>query len=71
MNEYKTIDELIEASAQQSHRSNLTVGGVFDENGNRISNLENERLIAKSQVRFEPYPFRMKTINHVGFVKIK
>lgn len=39
MKQYSTIEEMINAKAEETHESNLNYGGVFDENNNRISDL--------------------------------
>ena len=46
---FPTVDALIEARAQQSHHANLTSGGVYGEDGQRWSDIEIERQVAKSR----------------------
>ena len=43
MDKYDTIPELLEARAQMTHAANLQCGGVFDADGNRYSNIDQER----------------------------
>ena len=46
MKQYPTIDDLIEARAQAHHQANLTCGGVFDADGDRVSHIDGERRVA-------------------------
>jgi len=50
MQQYNTIDEMVTAKAIESHEANLNYGGVFDENNNRISNLNFEKEWASKKV---------------------
>jgi len=42
MKQYPSVEEMIKAKAKETHESNLNYGGVFDENNNRISDLDLE-----------------------------
>ena len=50
MNQYSTVEEMIKAKAEEVHESNLDYGGVFDENNNRISDLDFEIEWASKKV---------------------
>lgn len=43
---FASIDEMIEAKAQEQHQANLNYGGVFDAAGNRFSDIKIERRVA-------------------------
>lgn len=49
---YATKTELIEAKAQAQHFSNLTSGGIYDYDLNRISDIQKERACAALKVTF-------------------
>lgn len=81
MKKFNSIEELIEAKAQQSHLNNLKSGGVFDDDDIRHSDLEFERTVAKNEgTVFVPsaaakilgYEFSVnaRVINGVGYVSI-
>jgi hypothetical protein len=46
MKSFKSKEDLLEAVAQNQHNSNMTVGGVFDKEGNRFSDIDVERRVA-------------------------
>lgn len=46
---FSTAEELIEAKAQKMHAANLRDGGVFNAQGERISNIEAERGVARAR----------------------
>ncbi|MCK5216496.1 MAG: hypothetical protein KAJ93_01830 [Methanosarcinales archaeon] len=50
MKQYSTVEEMIKAKAEETHESNLNYGGVFDENNNRISDIEFEIECASKKV---------------------
>ena len=62
MKQFLTIDELIEAKAQAQHYSNLNYGGVFDASGNRFSDIEVERRVAKRRGTTHVYRDRAKDV---------
>jgi hypothetical protein len=77
--EFPTIGALIEARAQQSHLANLTAGGVFGEDGQRWSDIEIERAVAKERgtaYTHKDYAFVVglnctcRYIKYVGFVRL-
>lgn len=54
MRKFNSKEELIEAKAQAQHAANLESGGVFDENGERYSDIETERHWAAIRVARAP-----------------
>lgn len=50
MKKFKSVEELINAKAMQTHKANLNYGGVFGAKGERISNLEFEKKHAATHL---------------------
>lgn len=49
---FASVEEMVKEKALQTHEANLNYGGVFDENNNRISNLDFEIKWAAKKVVF-------------------
>ena len=52
MKKFNSIEEMIEAKAQEQHAANLSVGGSYSSHGVRCSDIISERQDAKSKVCF-------------------
>lgn len=81
MKQYPTVEEMIKSKAEEIHESNLNYGGVFDENNNRVSNLDFEiewaskKLFHVSSAYSEmtigvKLPVAAKYIKNFGYVKL-
>ena len=78
MKAFNSKEDLIEAFAQHQHSIKLTEGGVFNENGERYSDINREREVSKNSVKFIAPKYSMPIIgvyccNYIekfGFVKI-